>query len=331
MILKYFELNQKTISNRKYFLLYGSNKGLIEETVNNQLKSILPKNIHNYDETEVLKNSNDFKESIFNKSFFEKEKLIIIQRVSDKLLSIIEEIIEKKTDDISFILISEILEKKSKIRGLFEKNKNTVCIPFYEDNNQTLSKIVRNFLKEININLSQQDINIIVERSRGDRINLNNELEKIKNFSLGKKKISVSEILKLTNLAENYKISDLVDNSLANNKLKTLNILNESNLNSEDCILILRIFLAKLKRLLKIKSELVDNDNIEKVLSNYKPAIFWKEKEILKQQIKVWSYEKIKDLIIKTNEIEYAIKKNPTISVYIVVDFVLQKSGVVNN
>ena len=315
MILKYFELNQKTISNRKYFLLYGSNKGLIEETVNNQLKSILPKNIHNYDETEVLKNSNDFKESIFNKSFFEKEKLIIIQRVSDKLLSIIEEIIEKKTDDISFILISEILEKKSKIRGLFEKNKNTVCIPFYEDNNQTLSKIVRNFLKEININLSQQDINIIVERSRGDRINLNNELEKIKNFSLGKKKISVSEILKLTNLAENYKISDLVDNSLANNKLKTLSILNESNLNSEDCILILRIFLAKLKRLLKIKSELVDNDNIEKVLSNYKPAIFWKEKEILKQQIKVWSYEKIKDLIIKTNEIEYAIKKNPTISV----------------
>ena len=331
MILKYFELNQKTISNRKYFLLYGSNKGLIEETVNNQLKSILPKNIHNYEETEILKNSNDFKESIFNKSFFEKEKLIIIQRVSDKLLSIIEEIIEKKTDDISFILISEILEKKSKIRGLFEKNKNTVCIPFYEDNNQTLSKIVRNFLKGININLSQQDINIIVERSRGDRINLNNELEKIKNFSLGKKKISVNEILKLTNLAENYKISDLVDNSLANNKFKTLSILNESNLNSEDCILILRIFLAKLKRLLKIKSELVDNDNIEKVLSNYKPAIFWKEKEILKQQIKVWSYEKIKDLIIKTNEIEYAIKRNPTISVYIVVDFVLQKSGVVNN
>jgi len=331
MILKYFELNQKTISNRKYFLLYGNNKGLIEETVNNQLKSILPKNIHNYEETEVLKNSNDFKESIFNKSFFEKEKLIIIQRVSDKLLSIIEEIIEKKTDDISFILISEILEKKSKIRGLFEKNKNTVCIPFYEDNNQTLSKIVKNFLKEININLSQQDINIIVERSRGDRINLNNELEKIKNFSLGKKKISVNEILKLTNLAENYKISDLVDNSLANNKLKTLSILNESNLNTEDCILILRIFLAKLKRLLKIKSELVDNDNIEKVLSNYKPAIFWKEKEILKQQIKVWSYEKIKDLIIKTNEIEYTIKRNPTISVYIVVDFVLQKSGVVNS
>ena len=331
MILKYFELNQKTISNRKYFLLYGNNKGLIEETVNNQLKSILPKNIHNYEETEVLKNSNDFKESIFNKSFFEKEKLIIIQRVSDKLLSIIEEIIEKKTDDISFILISEILEKKSKIRGLFEKNKNTVCIPFYEDNNQTLSKIVKNFLKEININLSQQDINIIVERSRGDRINLNNELEKIKNFSLGKKKISVNEILKLTNLAENYKISDLVDNSLANNKFKTLSILNESNLNSEDCILILRIFLAKLKRLLKIKSELVDNDNIEKVLSNYKPAIFWKEKEILKQQIKVWSYEKIKDLIIKTNEIEYTIKRNPTISVYIVVDFVLQKSGVVNS
>ena len=275
-----------------------------------------------------MKNSKDFKESIFNKSFFEKEKLIIIQRVSDKLLSIIEEIIGKKTDDISFILISQILEKKSKIRALFEKNKNTVCIPFYEDNNQTLSQIVRNFLKKININLSQQEINIIVERSRGDRINLNNELEKIKNFSLGKKKITVNEILKLTNLAENYKISDLVDNTLANNKHKTLNILNE---NSEDCILILRTFLSKLKRLIKIKSELVGDDNIEKVLSSYKPAIFWKEKEILKQQIKIWSYEKIKDLIIKTNEIEYEVKKNPTMSIYLVTDFILQKSGAASN
>ena len=331
MILKHFELNKKTIDSKKYFLLYGSNKGLIDETINNHLKIILPKNIHNYEETDILKNSDDFKESIFNKSFFEKEKLIIIQRVSDKLLSIIEEIIGKKTDDISFILVSEILDKKSKIRAFFEKNKNTVCIPFYEDNNQTLSQIVRNFLKKINVDLSQQDINIIVERSRGDRINLNNELKKIEHFSIGKKKISAHEILKLTNLAENYKISDLVDNTLANNKHKTLNILNENNLNSEDCILILRIFLSKLKRLLKIKSQLVDNDNIEKVLLNYKPAIFWKEKEILKQQIKVWSYEKIKDLIVKTSEIEYEVKKNPTMSIYLVTDFILQKSDAASN
>jgi len=331
MIIKYFELNKKKIDNKKFFLLYGSNKGLIEETINNYLKSILPKNIQNYEESEILKNIDDFKESIFNKSFFEKEKLIIIQRVSDKILSIIEEIIQKKTSDVYFILISEVLEKKSKIRTLFEKDKNTVCIPFYEDNSQTLSLIVRNFLKRINISLSQQDINIIVERSRGDRINLNNELEKIENFSLGRKKINAHEILKLTNLAENYKISDLVDNSLANNKVKTANILNENNLNSDDCILVLRIFLSKLKRLLKIKSELIVNDNVEKVLSNYKPAIFWKEKEILKQQIKTWSYEKIKDLIIKTNEIEYEVKKNPTISVYLVTDFILQKTNTVNN
>ncbi len=331
MIIKYFELNKKKIDNKKFFLLYGSNKGLIEETINNYLKSILPKNIQNYEESEILKNIDDFKESIFNKSFFEKEKLIIIQRVSDKILSIIEEIIQKKTSDVYFILISEVLEKKSKIRTLFEKDKNKVCIPFYEDNSQTLSLIVRNFLKRINISLSQQDINIIVERSRGDRINLNNELEKIENFSLGRKKINAHEILKLTNLAENYKISDLVDNSLANNKVKTANILNENNLNSDDCILVLRIFLSKLKRLLKIKSELIANDNVEKVLSNYKPAIFWKEKEILKQQIKTWSYEKIKDLIIKTNEIEYEVKKNPTISVYLVTDFILQKTNTVNN
>ena len=331
MIVKFFELRNKDLKRNKYFLLYGNNKGLIEETIKNTLIPILSNNVSYYDENQILNNVENFKEDIFSQSFFDKEKLIVIKRSTEKIHPVCEEIIEKNLKDISIIFISENLEKRSKLRLFFEKNNNTVCIPFYEDNQQTLNNIVQNHLKKLNINLSQQMINVIVNRSRGDRINLNNELVKIENYSLNKKKIELDDILKLTNLAENHHISSLVDYSLAKNKTKTLNILNENNLNSEDCIYILRMFLSKLKRLLIIKNELRENDNIEKIISSHKPPIFWKDKELVKQQIKAWKYDNIKKQIVKTNSLELKIKKNPSASIFLVTDFILERTLEISN
>ena len=309
MIVKFFELKNKDLKKNKYFLLYGNNKGLIEETIKNTLIPILSNNVSYYDESQILNNIENFKEDIFSQSFFDRERLIVIKRSTEKIHPVCEEIIEKNLKDISIIFISESLEKRSKLRLFFEKNSKTVCIPFYEDNQQTLSNIVQNHLKKLNINLSQQMINVIVDRSRGDRVNLNNELIKIENYSLNKKKIELDDILKLTNLAENHHISSLVDYSLAKNRTKTLNILNENNLNSEDCIYILRMFLNKLKRLLIIKNELREDNNIEKIISSHKPPIFWKDKELVKQQIKAWKYDNIQKQIVKTNSLELKIKK----------------------
>ena len=331
MIVKFFELRNKDLKRNKYFLLYGNNKGLIEETIKNTLIPILSNNVSYYDENQILNNVENFKEDIFSQSFFDKEKLIVIKRSTEKIHPVCEEIIEKNLKDISIIFISENLEKRSKLRLFFEKNNNTVCIPFYEDNQQTLNNIVQNHLKKLNINLSQQMINVIVNRSRGDRINLNNELVKIENYSLNKKKIELDDILKLTNLAENHHISSLVDYSLAKNKTKTLNILNENNLNSEDCIYILRMFLSKLKRLLIIKNGLRENDNIEKIISSHKPPIFWKDKELVKQQIKAWKYDNIKKQIVKTNSLELKIKKNPYASIFLVTDFILERTLEISN
>ena len=331
MIVKIFDFKKKNLEKFNFFLLYGNNKGLIQETIENQLKKILPKNIYNYEENDILQNSENFRENLLTKSFFDDKKLIIISRTTDKIFSIIEEIIEKDLEDISLILESTQLEKKSKLRNYFEKNSKTICIPFYEDNNQTLDNIIKNFLKEKNINLSQQNINLIIDRSKGDRLNLKNELSKIEIYSKNKKKIDYGEILKLTNLAENYDISELVENSLAKNRRKTLNILNENNFGTEDCVLIIRIFLFKLKRLLKLKTEFIKNKNLEKTISAYKPPIFWKEKELLKHQVKIWDYNNIKNLIINTNNLEYEIKKNPNISIYLVTDFILEKTLGANN
>ena len=326
MILKQYELKKKLDKEKKFFLLYGNNKGLIEETIETILKPSFPKNIYNYDESEILSNIENFYDNLFNQSFFENDKLIIINRVSDKILSIIENILEKNIEKSKIILKTGILEKKSKLRNFFEKHNEILVVPFYEDNHQTLSYLTQAFLDKNNVKISQESINLIIERSKGDRINLLNELNKVKSFCINKKNISTEEILKLTNLVENYSISELVDNSLAKNEKKIFNILNENNFTNDDCIIISRIYLSKLKRLLKIYTELDIKKNLENVLTSFRPPIFWKEKEIVKQQLKRRNYKEVEKLIIDTNEVELRIKKRPSNSVLLITNFILENS-----
>lgn len=331
MILKSFELNKLKLENYNFYLFYGDNEGLKEDTIKNFFVKKYQNKIHRYEEKEILDNIDDFYNNVFTKSFFDNEKLIIINRVSDKIREIIEELIEKKTEDIQFILNSKNLEKKSTLRKLFEKQKSIVCIPFYEDNNQTLNSIISLFFRNKKIPISQQLINVLVERSRGDRKNLNNELEKIENFSLNKKNLNIQEIIKLTNLADNYSASELVDHSLAKNTRKTVTILGENNYSDEDNIIIIRTLLAKLKRLVKIYELVDEKNNIEQAISACKPPIFWKDKPLVIQQIRSWKKDGLEQLIYKTNEIELLVKKNSVLAKNILADFIINNSKKTNN
>ena len=331
MILKSFELNKLKLENYNFYLFYGDNEGLKEDTIKNFFLKKYQNKIHRYEEKEILDNIDDFYNNVFTKSFFDNEKLIIINRVTDKIREIIEQLIEKKTEDIQFILNSKNLEKKSTLRKLFEKQKSIVCIPFYEDNNQTLNSIINLFFRNKKIPISQQLINVLIERSRGDRKNLNNELEKIENFSLNKKNLNIEEIIKLTNLADNYSASELVDHSLAKNTRKTVTILGENNYSDEDNIIIIRTLLAKLKRLVKIYELVDEKNNIEQAISACKPPIFWKDKPLVIQQIRFWKKDALEQLIYKTNEIELLVKKNSMFAKNILADFIINNSKKTNN
>ena len=331
MIVKSFEIEKLKIVKQKFFLFYGENEGLKNQTIQNLFKGKLNENIYRYDEKEVLGDKDNFIESISTKSFFDNERLIIISRTTDKIINFIEEVIEKNIEDITLILNSDVLEKKSKLRSLFEKNKQTICVPFYADNSQTLSGIVNNFFREKKIPISQELINLLVNRSRGDRQNIKNELSKIENYIKNKKNISIESILKLTNLAENYNVGELIDSLLNKNLKKTSNILNENNYSTEDCILIIRTLLIKSKRLLKLYKQINKGSNIDQVISLYKPPIFWKDKEAVKNQIKNWSLEAVENLIYDTNEIELLVKKNSINSLNILSDFIMLKSNKLNN
>ena len=331
MIIKSFELNKIDFKKNNFFLFYGENEGLKKEIIENNFKNNYPKKTFYYDESEVLNNKSNFFEEILSKSFFENEKLIIINRSTDKITSIIEEILEKEINDLVLILNSGSLEKRSKLRLLFEKNKEIICIAFYEDNNQTLSSMASQFFRNNKIQISQQAINLIINRCRGDRQNLKNELNKIESFIKNKKRIEISEILQLTNLAENYSVTELVDNCLAKNKNKTLNILNENNYNLEDCIIVIRTMLAKSKRLLKLFQEIKISNNIDSAISSIKPPIFWKDKQIVKDQINKWSHKNIELLIFRINEIELLIKKNSSISLSVLSDFIIEQASTASN
>ena len=331
MIIKNNELQKLKATKCNLYLLYGENRGFKNQFIYENLSSEFKKNIFKYNENEVFNDYKDFMTSILNKSFFEEKKLYIISNVSEKILVLIEDFISSNIEDITIIIVASILDKRSKLRNFFEKEKNTICIPFYSDQNRTLSFLASNFFKEKKISISQEVINFLVERCRGDRSNLNNEMNKIYNYAYEKGKVSFDEVYKITNLAENYSVNELIDNCLAKNKKRISAILNQNNFSDEDCILILRTMLNKSKRILKIKKEINDVSNIDSIISSFKPPIFWKDKEIVKTQIMNWDAIEIENLIYKINDIEFIVKKNTINTLNIVSDFILNTSSRPNN
>jgi len=330
VIIKSYEIEKINTIKNCLILFYGKNDGLKNETIKILNKN--KNNITNYEEKEILDNEDNFIETILSKSLFDPQKFVVIKRATDKILKIIETLQEKNLEDTKIILNSVNLEKKSKLRSFFEKSKTLVCVAFYPDNDQTLSKLAYNFLREKKISISSSNINLIINKCSGDRETLMNELQKIALFSKNGKQINSDNISKLISLSENHNISELVDNCLAQNKRKIISILNENNFSNEDCIMIVRSFIIKSKKLLALSKAFETNKNIDLTISSAKPPIFWKEKEITRQQILKWSSKNIKQLIYSLSETELQIKKNINNSINLITDFILfQSSSVTNN
>ena len=325
MIIKSFETQKINLDSNKFILFHGDNEGLKSEKIKELIKN--RNGISKYEEKEILDNQNNFIESILSGSLFENEKVIIIKRATDKIIKIIEELSAKNIEHLMIIISSESLNKKSKLRSFFEKEKKYVCVAFYPDNEQTLTKLAYNFLREKNVPTSSADINIITNKCNGDREALLNELKKIEYFSKNGKKITSENISKIINLRENHSISELIDYCLAKNKKKIISILNENNFSNDDCIMITRSFLIKAKKLLSLSITFENNKNIDLTISSAKPPIFWKEKEITKQQIYKWKSKNIKKLIYELSETELQIKKNINNSINLITDFILSQTS----
>ena len=324
MICKFYEVG-KYKGKINFYLFYGENEGQKIDVIQSNFNEFTKENTFKYHEKEIIENKQLLFENIYSKSFFESEKLILVSEVTDKSVDLIKQIILDNISDVKIILLAKRLEKKSKIRSLFEKEKIALIVPFYEDSPQTLITIAKKILTENKINLSQENLNLIIERAQGDRINLKNELQKIVLLSKDKKKIDLNDISKLTNLSENYSANELVDSCLCRNKKKTLNILNENIPSSEDNILILRTFLNKLKRLRKLRLSFKESNNVDQTINAFKPPIFWKDKDIIKQQIKIWELDDIETFIVDLNNTESLIKKNPQVSNHIINNMILDR------
>ena len=323
MIIKSYEVNKVNIKDYDIFLFYGKNEGLQNEIIEKNFVTGSKGSINKYEESEFINNYETISSEILTKSLFEEEKLLIISRVGEKIFKYIEELLNRNINNIKLILKAGLLEKRSKLRNLFEKNKKLLIIPFYEDDERTLTAQVNEYLKKNSIKLSRETINLLVERSSGNRENLKIELSKIFYYSQSNKEISFETVKKLSNLAENYGVNELADNYLSKNKKNVIKILNENNYSDDDCILILRTILNKSKRLLNILENYRKNENLDDVISKTRPPIFWKDKAIVKKQANTWELRDLKSKMYQINEVETLVKSNSKNTLNLVSDFIV--------
>ena len=335
MLIKSYEILKKDLNFLNSFLIYGENTGLKQDIVKSVIELKEKKNIKykqfKFEEEEIIKNQNNFFNLIFSGSLFDKKKVIFVNRTTDRLFNLISEISKKDIKDILIFFEADQLEKKSKIRNLFEKDKNLVCIACYQDNNFDLIKIINDEIKQTKIKLSTESINLLIERASGDRNNLRNEVNKLKSFALDKQMVSYDQVKELTNMVGNYQNDYIVNICLNGDKKKLNKILRENNFSFEDFLILLKIFSKKIHRLLKIKIFNRLEKNLDQIFNQIRPPIFWKEKEDVKKQVRLWNEKKLNLIIKKINEIELNCKKNHELATNITLDFLATVCDEVNN
>jgi len=335
MLIKAYEISKKNLDTLNYFLIYGENFGLMKDLAKSVLELKEKKNGEykkfEFEEEEIIKNQNNFYNLIFSGSLFDKKKVIFINRTTDKIFNLISEISKKDVKDILIFFKANQLEKKSKIRNLFEKDNNLVCIACYQDNNFDLIKIINDEIKQTKIKLSRESIDLLIERASGDRNNLRNEVNKLKSFALNKQVVSYDQVKELTNMVGNYQNDYIVNICLNGDKKKLNKILRENNFSFEDFLILLKIFSKKIHRLLKIKIFNRLEKNLDQIFNQIRPPIFWKEKEDVKKQVRLWNEKKLNLIIKKINEIELNCKKNHELSTNITLDFLSTVCNEVNN
>ena len=336
MIIKSYQVqnNKSNFLKCNFFLFYGENLGLkkdirkIVKAEINQKKNV--EDLFLY-ENEILNNEKNFYNLIYGGSLFSEKKIITIYNATDKISEKINDIYEKYPENTYIIVFSEILEKKSKLRIFFEKNKKAICIPCYLDNEKDLATIARIELKKHNIILPQEIINLLIEKSNSDRNNLRNEINKIHSYSIGKKKIGIDEIKSLINFSGDYKFEIFINECLCGNIKQYKKIISELYSNTINQILLFRVLSIKIQRLLKIKEKEDKLNSIDNIINNTKPAIFWMEKPLIKKQLSIWSLGDLKQTIHEINNTELLCKKNPNISKVIFFNFFTEICKRANN
>ena len=310
MIVKSYILENdiSIVEKFKSILFYGENLGL-----KNDFKKILKKNnkesFINLTQDEILKNENILLNELFNTSLFNEKKIIFIENCSDKFFKIIENYLKEEIEH-KIVLFSDILDKRSKLRNFFEKSEEYHSVACYPDNNITLRKIVENKLKDY-AGLNQEIINTVISASNSNRYKLYNEIEKIKSY-FNSKKIEFKKLNELLNISINDDFNLLKDEIFKGNKIKSNELLSNTNFETEKIILYLSLLNQRLNSL-KEMYELKKNLSPQTAIAKLKPPIFWADKSNFLLQSNIWDKYKVFKILKKTFLFETKFKSSSII------------------
>jgi len=312
MIIKSYiaEKNLESLNKNKIILFYGENHGLKKDFKKNLKKINKEFGILSFFQDELLKDKNLLISEIKNKSLFDKEKIIFIDQATDKIFEITEEASEN-IDKEKIFIFADLLDKKSKLRTFFEKSKAFNTIPCYQDNEITIKKIITNKLSMYK-GLNTELVNLIIQNTGLDRNKVNNELDKIISC-FDDKKIDYHKVEQLLNIKTSDDFNLLKDEALNGNKINTNKLLADTVFELENNIYYLNTINQRINKLNQIEKLKNDNNDIESIVSNLKPPIFWKDKPKLIEQSKKWNKTKILKALKKTYEAEVKLKSNSSI------------------
>jgi len=306
MQIKPLDLERFDLEKERFFLIYGENQDLINELNGVLIKKFGEKKFKNFYQQDLVDNIEILMNYINTENLFEETNLILIKQCSDQIVRIIENIkninLKKK-----IILNAGVLFKNSKLIKYFNE-KNHIMIACYEDNKIDLRKYLENKLKEKKIKLQNNQIESIIFFSNNNRSKITDIIEKLEVLQLTNKPVNNEIIENLIEKKLDFKLVDIMQRTTFD--VNALEILSSKDSNPVETVINLKNFLLKILKILEQNKD----QNVDYAVDNYKPAIFWKDKDKIKKTLKYWKIADLNKLLIKLNNLETSYKKLSDIS-----------------
>jgi DNA polymerase-3 subunit delta len=328
MIVKSFNLNFQELLKKKFTLLYGENISLISEIENKittEAKATKNLTIKKYQEEYLLQNKDIFDQLINAESLFGDQEMVVISKSTDKIIEIYDEK-NAQDNDKRIIFLSGPLTKKSKLRNLAEASTIFTCIACYNDTSEQLQSILFQKLKDNKISVSREFINSIFEINSLNRQDINDAVSKIQLIQ-NTSKITEDNLKNIFHSSENSNNFEIINFCLLGDKKNINKVLSNIYAQGINFNEILAALKYKVKKLIDILESDIANKDPNQLVESFKPPIFWKEKSMVKEQLRRWDKSELKQLMEIVYDIEVECKKNYDVSNIILQQFIVSTSN----
>ncbi|MGY8985081.1 MAG: DNA polymerase III subunit delta [Sphingomonadales bacterium] len=299
-------------------LIYGPDEGLVRERAHRISKQVVedlsdPFNVVRPSLSQVIEEPSILLDELLSLSMVGGRRLVRLDGAEDKAYQGLEQAlsgIPKDGEKNLLVVTAGNLKPSSKIRKLFEGLEIAVTIACYADSSKDVEELIIEVLGANNLKADPQAISFLLNNLGSDRLISRSELEKIVLYAGDRidRVIKLEDVITLIGDSATLTLNDIASATTGGDLKRLDQLLERAQSQGENAIAIIRALSRRLQQFHLVKGLIEAGQPIDSAIGKLRPPLFFKEKDIFRNQLFLWSSQKLGKALLLLSDAELGCK-----------------------